>query len=127
MPPIVTASGVSFELPNGRLVFQNLNFSLEPRLTALVGANGVGKTCLARILAGETLPTGGTVRRNAAITFFPQRLDPEPVTVDDFLNPDYTWSELGERLLEGIDRHMLCTTLSGGQWMRARLARALRD
>ncbi|MGZ5279156.1 MAG: ATP-binding cassette domain-containing protein, partial [Pseudobdellovibrionaceae bacterium] len=127
MHSIVTASGVSFELSNGRILFKNLNFSLESKLTALVGPNGVGKTCLAKLLANELQPTDGTIRRNASITFFPQRQVPEQITVDQFLALEYTWSILGEKLLTGIDRQTLCANLSGGQWMRVRLVRALGD
>lgn len=122
---VVTARDVSFELPNGRPLFQNLNLSLGAGITALVGPNGMGKTLLAQLLAGELSPTGGTIRRNGLITLFPQRRAPGPVSVEDFLAPDYVWSPLGESLLEGIDREALCTKLSGGEWMRTRLARAL--
>jgi ATPase subunit of ABC transporter with duplicated ATPase domains len=127
MAAIVTASGVSFELPNGRELFHNLSFSLDDQLAALVGPNGVGKTCLARLLVGALAPTSGVIRRQRAIALFPQRELPEPVTVADHLAVAYAWSELGQRLLDGIDPQALCTTLSGGQWMRVRLARALDD
>jgi ATPase subunit of ABC transporter with duplicated ATPase domains len=127
MNSIVTCRDVSFELPNGRLLFQNLNFSLELKLTALVGPNGIGKTCLAKLLAGEMSPTAGAIRRQGSLTFFPQRLPAEAITVDHYLAFDYIWSELGEELLKGIDRQSLCTTLSGGQWMRVRLTKALND
>lgn len=127
MHTIVTVRGVSFEVSNGRRLFSDLNFSLEQKLTALVGPNGVGKTCLAKLLAGALLPTQGSVRRNVSLTFFPQRQGPESVTVDEFLTLDYTWSEFGEKLLTAIDRQSLCTQLSGGEWMRVRLARVVND
>ena len=125
MSSIVVARGVSYEFSNGRELFRNLNLSLGAGLSALVGPNGVGKTCLARLLAGELLPTEGVVRRNSAISLFPQRREPQCVTVAELLSEDYEWSALGERLLQNIDRQALCTTLSGGQWMRVRLACAL--
>lgn len=127
MNSIITVRDVSFELSNGRLLLQNLNFSLETKLTALVGPNGVGKTCLAKLLAGEMPPTEGTIRRNGSLTFFPQRQAPEPISVDHYLALDYIWSELGEKLLQGIDRQNLCTNLSGGQWMRVRLTKTLNE
>ena len=43
MNSIVAVRGVSFELSNGRELFNNLNFSLARKLIALVGPNGVGK------------------------------------------------------------------------------------
>jgi len=125
MQNIAIFNGVTFETPNGRRLFSNLNFTLGSQLTALVGPNGVGKTCLAQLLSGELLPTEGNIRRNSSLTFFPQRQTPEPVTVEQFLSSDYQWSELGDKLLAAIDRQSLCTHLSGGEWMRVRLARVV--
>lgn len=123
----ITLRGVSFELSNGRELFQNLNLSLDVGLTALVGPNGVGKTTLARLISGDIEPTVGTVRRNTAVTFFAQRQEPPAMTVDELLAFDYTWSALSESLLNGIDRQAICSDLSGGQWMRVRLSRTLND
>lgn len=127
MQPLVTVSGLAFEFPNGRQVFSNISFSLDQKITGLVGPNGVGKTTLAQLLAAQLEPTSGHVQRHAPVTFFPQRCDPQPLSVEDYLSPTYTWSALGEELLEGIDRQSLCTRLSGGQWMRVRLACTLDD
>jgi ATPase subunit of ABC transporter with duplicated ATPase domains len=124
---IVTGSDVSFEFPNGRTLFTGLNFSIESKLTALVGPNGVGKTSLAGLLTGELEPTKGVIRRHGAIILFAQRQPPAPVPVDEFLGLDYVWTAIGHELLAGIKPQTLCTHLSGGQWMRARLARALTD
>jgi ATPase subunit of ABC transporter with duplicated ATPase domains len=127
MSSIVVAHGVSLELASGRLLFSRLDFSLDASVTALVGPNGIGKTCLARILAGTLAPSEGVVRRSGPVKLFPQRAEPASIRVSEFLAAEYDWSLLGERLLQGIEREALCTTLSGGQWMRVRLARALND
>ncbi len=127
MLSIITVSGVSFELPTGRTLFNNVNFSLKSNLTALVGPNGVGKTCLAKIIIGDLSPTTGTVFKNGAIAFFPQREPANAVTVENYLASRYSWSILGEKLLTGIDRSTLCSNLSGGQWMRVRLASKIDD
>ena len=125
MSSIVALRGVSFELPNGRTLFSDVDLTLEDQLSALVGVNGVGKTVLASILAGEISPTSGQVRRTSTIVRIPQRERPPPISVGEYLAADYVWSRMGERLLSGIDRKLSCTSLSGGQWMRARLARVL--
>ena len=124
MSPIVVASGISHQFANGRELFKNLNCSLDAKLSALVGPNGVGKTCFGNILAGALVPTEGVVRRNRSIKLFPQRQEPECVSVAEFLS-DNEWSLLAANLLQNIDSRAICTTFSGGQWMRVRLAREL--
>ena len=127
MNSFVTVRNVSFALPNGRELFQNVSFSLDVGLTALVGPNGIGKTTLARLVGGLLEPTTGTIHRQGPVVVFSQRENPTPIAVETFLAAEYTWSARGESLLQGIDRSALCTTLSGGQWMRVRLARVLRE
>ena len=53
---------VGYVLPDGRPLLDDVSFRVgEGRHTALVGANGTGKTTLLRILAGDLAPTTGTV------------------------------------------------------------------
>ncbi|TGK04897.1 ABC transporter ATP-binding protein [Leptospira semungkisensis] len=121
MQSIITANDVSFEFANGRVLFKNLNFSLGPKITALVGSNGVGKTHLAKIIAGLIDPSAGEIRRKQNVLFFSQRQEPEHITVREFLD-EYSWSLLGDTLLSGINQENTCDNLSGGEWMRVRLA-----
>ena len=114
MSPNITIRDLSFELPNGQVLFKNISFSLGNKITALVGPNGIGKTCLARILAGQLEPTTGSVRSHIPMIFFSQKETAPPVTVDEFLMTDYNWSLFGESLLQSIDRQTLCADLSGG-------------
>ena len=127
MPALIVANDVSYELANGRELFSRLNLSLDAGLTALVGANGVGKTVLARLLAAELEPTHGVIRRAVPVKLFAQRQSPPAAIVDDYLSDTGDWSLLRDRLLAGIDRRADCRVLSGGEWMRVRLARALSD
>jgi ATPase subunit of ABC transporter with duplicated ATPase domains len=127
MPFVLIGRGLTYELSGGRRLFGNLSFSFGPGLTGLVGPNGIGKTCLARLLAGDLEPTSGLVQRSLPVKLLPQREVPPAVTVRELLGADYAYPWLGERLLAGVRRDALCTALSGGQWMRARLARIIDD
>lgn len=57
--PSVSASGVSFNWPSGKRIFDNVSFDIPAGITALVGKNGVGKTTLARLLTGLTKTDSG--------------------------------------------------------------------
>lgn len=127
MTPVVSINDVSFEFPNGRKLFSGLNLTLDNCVTALVGPNGVGKTTLAALIADELQPTHGNIIRYGSVGVFKQQEDPPPISVDEFLEFDYDWSLLRQSLLSSIERTALCTTLSGGEWIRIRLARQLRD
>src|SRR3546814_8676099 len=56
-PISLTLKGVSWQLPDGSFLFSELNEQFDGRHTGLVGRNGVGKSALARILAGAATPT----------------------------------------------------------------------
>jgi ATPase subunit of ABC transporter with duplicated ATPase domains len=121
----LVAHGLSLELPDGRGLFSDLDLSLDDGLTALVGPNGVGKTCLARVLAGELEPTAGVVRRHVPVRLLAQRQEPPCCTVAEFLTSDHHRSSFAGQLVQDIEPSSSCAALSGGQWMRVRLAQAL--
>lgn len=56
------AAHLAYHLPDGRPLFADASFRVgEGTSVALVGPNGVGKTTLFRLLAGELAPHGGTL------------------------------------------------------------------
>ena len=61
MPASITLSQVSWSAPDGRPLFSNLDLSFGAERTGLVGRNGVGKTTLLKLVAGEIQPHSGTV------------------------------------------------------------------
>lgn len=70
----LTLHGVSYSLPQGRQLFSDLQARFDRQHTALVGRNGVGKTVLARLLAGQLEPTSGRISRAGRIHYLPQNL-----------------------------------------------------
>ncbi len=58
----VAVSNLAYAHPGGDLLFSEVSFKLAPgRHAALVGTNGVGKTTLMRVLAGELAAAEGDV------------------------------------------------------------------
>ncbi|MEW6420807.1 MAG: ribosomal protection-like ABC-F family protein [Deinococcota bacterium] len=70
-------------------VLSNLTFAVQPGdRVGLVGRNGAGKSTLLRLLTGEVLPDGGTVRRAPGVRVRALTQDPvfpEGATVDSVL------------------------------------------
>ncbi|CAN5699100.1 ATP-binding cassette domain-containing protein [soil metagenome] len=64
----VDVSGVRYELPDGRVLLDDVAFRVgEGAKVALVGANGAGKTTLFRIITGDLVPHGGAVTRTGGL------------------------------------------------------------
>eukprot|EP00123_Amoebidium_parasiticum_P015070 comp22769_c0_seq1/m.35597 comp22769_c0_seq1/g.35597 ORF comp22769_c0_seq1/g.35597 comp22769_c0_seq1/m.35597 type:complete len:600 (-) comp22769_c0_seq1:90-1889(-) len=64
-PPILDFSGVAFGYSPDRVLYRDLNIGIDTHSRiALVGPNGVGKTTLINLFAGNIQPMDGTVRRN---------------------------------------------------------------
>jgi ATPase subunit of ABC transporter with duplicated ATPase domains len=68
--PGLTLDGVTYVLPDGRTLFSNLSTTFDQRHTGLVGRNGVGKTVLARIIAGKLVPTAGRCARSGEVIYY---------------------------------------------------------
>ena len=149
----LTLEGVSFTLADGRVLFHDLHEVFDRRRTGLVGRNGVGKSVLARLLAGELAPTAGRITRGGSVHYLSQHLAPQgtvatlagvqPVfdalariengSVDpaDFDAVGERW-DTRERLQSELDRCGLAhvrpdtpaSALSGGEAMRVSLVAA---
>ena len=64
----VDCQSLSYVLPDGRALFEDASFRVgDGTKTALVGANGTGKTTLLRIIAGDLVPSSGAVARDGGL------------------------------------------------------------
>ncbi|MGX9357068.1 ATP-binding cassette domain-containing protein [Roseobacteraceae bacterium S113] len=132
---LVTLAAVDVAHENNT-VLRNVDFQISAgEIVTIVGPNGSGKSTLLRVIVGAKTASSGTVthRPGLRIGYVPQRLhiDPTlPLTVRRFL-------DLPSRVTNAAARHALVeagagdlsgrqmAALSGGQFQRVLLARAL--
>jgi len=130
----VRFESTSFHWPDGTPLAEELNLEVQTgAITALVGPSGCGKSTLLRLAAGLLEPTGGQVTRSAdpcafvfqAPTLLPWRSLRENVALPVELGAsgDVDAALADVELAEHASK--LPSQLSGGQQMRASLARAL--
>src|SRR5271166_4504730 len=69
----ITVARLAYAHPGGELLFSDVSFQVSPRQhVSLVGFNGVGKTTLLRILAGELTADEGEVSLGGRAAYMPQ-------------------------------------------------------
>lgn len=72
--PSLVCHHLTFTWPTGETVFAGLDANFPDGLTGLVGRNGVGKSTLLRVLAGELSPSAGSVSGPTRTGYLPQQL-----------------------------------------------------
>jgi ATPase subunit of ABC transporter with duplicated ATPase domains len=89
---LIVASGIELRA-GARLLLGDGTFQVAPGdRIGLVGRNGAGKTTLLKVLAGESVPSAGSVRLNGPLGYLPQ----DPRTGDlDMLAVDRVLSSRG--------------------------------
>ncbi|MFT7371342.1 MAG: zinc transport system ATP-binding protein [Oleiphilaceae bacterium] len=119
-----------------RIILSNISFSVNPgEILSIIGPNGSGKTTLFKALIGALpLHSGELIKpSNLRIGYVPQKLYIDqtlPMTVKRFMNLPGRYSpiEVAQALVhagvEGLDKQQIMA-LSGGQFQRVLLARAL--
>ncbi len=132
----------------GKVILRDISFALqEGENLTILGANGVGKSTLAKLLCGlyrhphtvtiENIPieTLDPVKRSASINYIPPKLQiyEQFIRVEDFLGLSrYRQTSKEEKLHEVLDllglsafKESFCTQLSSGEQQLLLLASAL--
>jgi ATPase subunit of ABC transporter with duplicated ATPase domains len=148
--PAITLANLAWSTPDGRPVLSSLDLSFGTDRTGLVGRNGVGKSTLLRLIAGELAPHSGEVAVAGTLGVLRQAVQIAPgqtvadvfgvtaalallrraengeATADELAHADWT---LETRMAAALDRlglaaqpSTLLSTLSGGQRTRLGLA-----
>jgi ATPase subunit of ABC transporter with duplicated ATPase domains len=126
----VTIEKLRFRYPNSDVdVLNNINFNVETgERIAVIGPNGVGKTTLMRVLAGDLTQTSGTLTwvENAERGYMPQDPQAEFAEKTDLFSWMSEWTgkadddqivraTLGRLLFSGDETKKSVQVLSGGE------------
>ncbi|WP_405675191.1 ATP-binding cassette domain-containing protein [Streptomyces sp. NBC_01511] len=90
--PQVTCSALSFDWPDGTVVFDDFQLAVGPGRTGLVGVNGCGKSTLLKLIAGVLTPTAGRTDTVGEVGHLPQN-----ATLDTALRVDQALGIAGTR------------------------------
>lgn len=119
-----------------RSILSNINLSISSQeIVTVLGPNGSGKTTLFKTLIGAQKPSSGTVKKKLGlrIGYVPQKLHIDetlPLTVKRFMNlpgghsAETVAAALAHAGVPELDKQQVMD-LSGGQFQRVLLARAL--
>lgn len=129
---LLSAYDVTYEFAVGKTLFSGINAGInQGDKIALIGANGIGKSTLLKILAGQIQPSSGSVVSHSCIYYLPQisTIDREnkDITVLDFIcSLSEEWWQitniLESRLDTKIDFSVPIGSLSGGEITKLFLA-----
>jgi ATP-binding cassette subfamily F protein 3 len=139
-PPLLSFEKVSFGYTAGKHVLSHIDMRLDPDdRIGLLGANGNGKTTLARLIAGELKVLGGEEHRAAKLRVgyvaqhHAEELDPTDTPIEHLarrlpaLQVDRVRSRLGSVGLIQTKQTTQVGKLSGGEKARLSLALVMAD
>ena len=139
---VIEAKGVTKAFGD-KLLFEDLSFSLPPGgIVGIIGANGVGKTTLFRMITGQEDPDGGKIELGDTVKlgYVDQSRDSLTATnniweeISDGLdyfqfgkNDVQTRAYVGAFNFKGTDQQKKVGQLSGGERNRVHLAKMLKE
>lgn len=121
---MISLSSVSFGFTH-EAIFKNLTFTFNKFKYGLVGFNGVGKSTLAKLIVGAENPDTGEISVSTSIGYLKQQATPSNITAGLYLINVWEsakYIKLIQSLLLNLDLDQSLQKLSGGEWMRVRLA-----
>ncbi|MEZ5829753.1 MAG: ABC-F family ATP-binding cassette domain-containing protein [Dongiaceae bacterium] len=134
-PPLIVMDDVAVGYEPGKAVLNKINLRLDPdERVALLGANGNGKSTMAKLLAGRLHPMNGEIRRSRKLKvgYFAQHqtdeldLEATPLLSMERVAPNLTPEKCRAHLAQfGLDVLRATTkvgSLSGGEKARLLLA-----
>jgi ATPase subunit of ABC transporter with duplicated ATPase domains len=125
----ISVRSLSYELPHGDQLFHSISFTLSKSRYGLVGPNGVGKSTLAKILAGHLHASGGELEISQSVLYLAQEETPPDLSIGEYLQA--LWESpavqepLWSQLIGDLSLETSLKVLSGGEWMRVRLVYSL--
>lgn len=133
--PLISFTNTSVH-KNGYNILHNINFTIKSgEIVTLIGPNGSGKSTVAKLVTGIIKPSMGNIIRNPKIVvgYVPQKVTIEnmlPLSLIRFITLTVRASQ--NDIFQMIDKvnltgkqHRNITDLSGGEFQRALLAKAL--
>ena len=78
MPHSITLSKITWSTPDGRTLLSDLDLTFGAERAGLVGRNGVGKTTLLKLAAGELSPQAGSVTVDGTLGVLRQSVQVAP-------------------------------------------------